>query len=197
MYNGVAYERYVRSRENLLHPNCLTRSNFSNARKVSSQGWSYAAVEPLIDRTLPSLERIPLDADLFLSDACDIDAIDALDTVFGHPGIRVANATKLLYQKRYKLIPILDVYVRQALDVPYYRETYTGRRAFELGFRKFREVANYAHNDRALSAIESYLKGHPEITGGMDLSRLRIIDILAWGAIQRMQSQAVCSGCRD
>ncbi|UCD76224.1 MAG: hypothetical protein JSV91_04735 [Phycisphaerales bacterium] len=177
---GIKYERYVNSDENLAYPHRLTRNNFRNSKKVNSQGWHYSWVEDLIDRDWPELARVPLDADALETDAFDADAIAVLVALCQYRGIRVANATKLLYQKRPRLIPILDVLARKALGVHWAGGDDAFRDAFALGFRRVREVAAHRNNARVLSDVTAWLESDPGLTGGLPLSRLRILDILAW-----------------
>ncbi len=178
---GLAYERYVQSAENRKAPHRLTRENFRNTKRLSSQGWRYKSVATLIDRYWPQLERVPTDADLLKTASHDADIIAVLVDVCDWPGINVSNATKLLYQKRPYLVPILDVFARMALNVPQMRGRgpQAHREDFERGFEQVRAVARYGTNIAALSQLEAWIRCDQSPTD-VPLSRLRIIDILAW-----------------
>jgi len=54
------------------------------------------------------------------------------------------------------------------------------REAFALGFQRVREVAAYANNAEVVSDLTAWLEAEPDLTRGVALSRLRILDILAW-----------------
>lgn len=172
---GVEFERHVQSQENRSSPNSLTRSNFSNARRLHSQGWSYNSVGELIDCEFDQLAAIPEDASLFAGAQYDDDLIDLLDELCGATGIQVANATKLVYQKRPALVPILDQYARESLGIGWVNDN---REFFRYAFRRVRDFESRWAT--ALTATEVWLKEEPGITGGLNLSRIRIIDILAW-----------------
>jgi hypothetical protein len=163
----------------------MTAKYFENAARVRARGWSYSGVSPLIDLDWPELVRIPPDADLFDSDDFEGAAVTALTSLYGHRGIQIANAGKLFYQKRPGLIPILDNNARQALNVPWLR-TNGGEEVFRLGFQRIREVTRYSENRGVLEQLHEWVSLNPSLTGGLTLSRLRILDILAWGIIRRM-----------
>jgi len=184
---GMAYEQYVQSDENLSNPHTLTRGNFKNSRRVHSLGWSYIGLADLMDQHLPQLDQIPPDADMFLTDAYDGRAIDILVwacTQFR--GINVANATKLLYQKRPRLIPIVDRLVRQAFNI-HYIGGYAAkdyRAAFELSFQRFREVSSGSQH--AVDRIMTSISTDRSTTGGLLLSRARVLDVLGWSVVRQM-----------
>lgn len=189
MYLGVEYEAFVQGESNRSAPNTLTHANFEYTRKVTGIGWGYADVQDLIGRTFEELEAIPLDADIFDTDVYDRHAVKLLTHLHdGYKGIKVANASKLLYQKRPKLIPIFDDFVRRALNIYWVEPTY---KAFELGFSRLREVGSYGENGQALDRTIAWLIAHPEVTAGLTLSKLRVLDILAWGVIQQGESPQI------
>jgi hypothetical protein len=183
MTKGVAYERFVQSDATRACPNCLTEDNFRQTKNVNSQGWSYQHVTPLIGRTLPQLERIPLDADLFATSEFDGHVVNLISELVKTRGIQFPNATKLLYQKRPGLIPIFDDLARRAMGFYWIK---SNEEAALFGLKKFRELGNYGRNREALTRLQSWLASEPRLTGGLTLSRLRILDILAWG----LKSQA-------
>src|SRR5439155_14880752 len=94
-------------------------------------------------------------------------------------GIQIANTCKIMYQKRPRLIPILDEYARLALDIPWYQ---TGTECFQRGLAQVRQFAGYAENITVLQRLSRWLSDQTEMTKGLSLSMVRLIDILAWGA---------------
>lgn len=185
MYDGVAYERFVHSEANRSSPNTLTRENFEYTRKVTGIGWSYVDVEGLIGRTFEELEQIPVDADIFETTALDTPAVRLLTHLHDDwKGIAVANATKLLYQKRPRLIPILDDFARRAMGVHWTSDTPS---AFALGFSRVREVAAFGWNPQSLDRLLVWLADNPDATAGLALSRLRVVDVLAWCVIWQFE----------
>ena len=68
-----------------------------------------SSIKPkILGRDHDILAAIPLDADALETDAYDGHVGQLLELLLAHCGIRIANATKLLYQKRPRLIPVLD-----------------------------------------------------------------------------------------
>ena len=134
MTGAKEFEWYVQGAENRAQPDVLTRDNFTNIRRIAGIGWSNSEVAPLVDQALPELGQIPLDADLLKTNAYDDLVVRLVEGLSECRGIKITNASKLLYQKRPALIPILDSWVRQALNVPY---TWDGDRQREAGLKFF------------------------------------------------------------
>ncbi|HEV3258742.1 MAG TPA: DUF6308 family protein [Gemmataceae bacterium] len=220
---GRKYEEGVQSTWNRASPNALTKENLVNARNARSQGWSYEDVKPLLSQSYPELERIPPEADLLETNRYDADAIQLLERFLVCRGLKVANVSKLFYQKRPRLIPILDDFVRRAMNIPYLWDDESGRQrglkrlaektvscqhagpalqvlalwlepepdlgAFGLGFRQFRHYAGASNNARALESLMAWIAGKgSDIDQIPKISRLRILDILAWGTVRHMRS---------
>jgi len=154
---------------------------------VSSRGWSYKGVERFLDRTLPQLERIPLSADLFDSEAHDGAIGDLIDVLNGQPGILIANSCKIFYQKRPAAVPILDQYARCVFNVPWGDEDDD---IVTPALRNIRRVAAYGSNPQTLANLNDWLRDNPHVTNGLSLSRLRVLDILAWGVMRQRNDAA-------
>jgi len=106
------------------------------------------------------------------------------ETICRTEGIDVANATKLLYQKRPLLFPILDKNVRRIMSI-YWVGQYSAAdyiEVFKLALHRFREIVTHGPNEDSLQRIQQWLEAEPSVTQGISLSKLRIIDILAWGS---------------
>lgn len=179
MTAGAEYERQIHGDWNTYQPDILLRRNFETAKLIASMGWSSNGVADLIEQPIPGLPQVPPTADLFLTSDHDAAAATALAHLDKRRGIEAANATKLLYQKRPAYIPILDDYARRALCLPWVR---TG--GYEAILRRFRDCLSTPGNHDALLAIKSRLSSDPSITQGLSLSSVRIVDVLAWGALR-------------
>jgi hypothetical protein len=109
---GRRYEAWVHSDENLKQPNRLLYENWKAAHWVHARGMSWKSMEEYFsderDSPLP-LSAISPDADLVNDWPILRSAVHALLVpLLRKRGVAAANATKLLYQKRPGLIPILD-----------------------------------------------------------------------------------------
>jgi len=185
MTGGVEYERFAQEELAKGSLNALSSENFSNIRNVSGRGWSGTDVEPLFGKAIPELERIPVAADVFKTKEFDRDVARAVHSLCQVKGIEIANATKLLYQKRPRLIPILDSYARQALNLPWNDDySFEGYRSVVAGaLWNIRDIER--RNSDELKQLENWLNRERQVTHGLKLSRLRIVDILAWGIIHQ------------
>jgi hypothetical protein len=76
-------------------------------------------------------------------------------------------------------VPILDQYARQAFNIPWEDGMLPG------AIRRVRAVAAFGPNPVTLAALADWLRDDPGVTGGMPLSRVRLLDILAWGLIRQ------------
>lgn len=187
MTRGIAYQEYVIGSHNRAHPHALMRENFIKLRLFNGMGWSWKGVEPILDRAIPNLEQVPLDADMFETDAYDailIQILSDLATREDVRGIRVANASKLVHQKRPLYIPVLDAYVRRALNI-HYVDLYP--QAFELGFARFRSFVSLSQNSLSLKRLHYWAR--TELSQGrihLQLSKVRLVDIVAWSLLWKL-----------
>lgn len=182
--DGIKYEWIVQSAENQGVPDCLIEANISNLTNVRGRGWSWATLQPFVNQPLAELQTIPPDASLFETKEHDRAVIQLVNRFCRLRGTKIANATKLLYQKRPGLIPIIDEFARRAFDLPWTDGplddfSQTLRMAF-WNLREFEQL-----NSRSLDELQAWNESAPDATAGLRFSRLRIIDILAWGAIKR------------
>jgi hypothetical protein len=186
MTGGIAYQRFISSEENLSSPNALTRANFEAARRISSLGWSYDGVEHLIGVEMPELVEIPLDADFLDTRAYDALVGEMVRRLCETRGIKIANATKLLHQKRPGLIPVLDAFARQAVGCGWGRsDTDPGAaQVTQRGMDCFRKVAQWGDNLAAVETLRTRAATDPTLKLGTP-TRLRVLDILAWGVIRQ------------
>lgn len=182
---GMRYERFVHSDENRAHPHSITRANVSNSTNLRSRGWSWAILEPYLDRPQPELARIPVDADLLTTSAYDADVAALVNRFAALRGVKLANATKFLYQKRPALIPVLDELARRAFGVHWLKGGYGDwSHVLALAFTNIREFDR--RNAAALDRLEAWLAEQPDLTDGLRFTRLRLIDILAWSTVLRL-----------
>ena len=182
MYRAVRYENFVHSPGNCQSPNILLSANLSNATDLGARGFSYFALSGLLGSPLDDLEKIPPDADAFVTTEFDRVAAGLFARLCMVSGVKAANATKILYQKRPRLYPILDQYARRALNVPYIGGYERGdcEQLLLLALQRVRDIASVGPNAATLAHLESVSSN---VTGGIRLSRVRVIDILAWMAV--------------
>lgn len=192
MIGGVTYEKRLNETWNTCLPHTLTRENFTNARNVSSMGWSYAALPPVLDVAIPQLEAIPPWADLFDSASFDSAVGDLIEVLNGQKGFGIANACKLFYQKRPRLVPILDEFNRRVLNIPWANDD--NEDIVTPALHAIRNVADYGSNAETLANLRNWIRLNSSITGGLPLSTLRIIDILAWGVIRQQKDKEKIEG---
>ncbi len=174
---GVRYEQLIHEDWNKWNPDILTDQNLRTSTLLRSRGWSRRWLDGLIETRLAELERIPPNADLLETRQYDQDVVRLLVRFCDRRGIREANATKLLYQKRPALIPVLDSQVQLALGVGW---TDSGEKLFQAYLDAFRSVADFEGNAGALWNVHRWVVQTPDAVGGVTLSRVRILDILAW-----------------
>ncbi|MBE7465518.1 MAG: hypothetical protein HS116_18730 [Planctomycetes bacterium] len=179
MTKGVAYDRECAQAWNRSSADVLTAENVKNANRIHARlGLKKCA--PILNVPLPGLPRVPQQAELFDSTAHDASAAAALACLDNCPGIEAANATKLLHQKRPRCFPILDQFVRRALGMPYVKRAgEAGYRALLDQYRSFLRVQDNAH---VFQGLYAWTLAHVHTPWGAP-SRVRVLDILAWGLI--------------
>ena len=179
MTKGHEYERRVHSVENRAQPNRLTEFNWSAASQVHADWRNVSPADrtSVLDRDLSALAAIPEDVDVLDTARYDEHFAELLDWLIGHRGIKVANATKLLYQKRPRLIPVMDEVARCVLGVAWTR----GNRECALdGLAAVRLAATHARNRDVVEDVFAWIASGASPAGNLPVSRLRVIDILAW-----------------
>lgn len=183
MSSGMEFQRFVESETNRSSPLHLLRANFEALKQISSQGWSWSDVESLIGSSVPELQTVPASYDILDSAEHDAACLDALVRIDRVRGFSIANTTKLLHQKRPYAIPILDSYARMALGVHWVRGEGDGpnRRVYALGLDACRRAHNHDGNAAAIT-LAAHVYGFR--CDGPVPARLRLMDILAWGAVE-------------
>jgi hypothetical protein len=195
MTRGVQYERELNQPWNTSSLNHLTKQNFQNARDIGSLGWSYEGIDSLLINPMPELESIPPWVDLLETKHYDAALVKLVFALYGHRGIQIANACKILYQKRPRLVPILDQYARQAFNIPWIPDNGDADPqpakepddVMTLASRQIRRVADHGSNCDTLSRLSIWLRESSDATGFPPISKLRVLDILAWGVAWRRE----------
>jgi len=177
---GVEYERQISASWNTATPNQITKENVNNANRIHAR-LSAPQLQGLLGRDIPQLHSIPIDADLLTTDAYDSFAAKVLAELDDWPRVDAANATKLAYQKRPTFFPILDSFVRRAIGLAWVRGPFIP--AYVKLLRQYRSFATAPRNADVLTKLKTWLTDSPKITHGLTLSRVRVLDIIAWGTI--------------
>jgi len=180
MYLGVEYEHQILASWNTARPNQITRENVDNANRIHAR-LGAPQLQGLLGRDIPQLQSIPLDADLLTTDAYDSFAAKVLADLDDWPRVDAANATKLAYQKRRSFFPILDSFVRRAIGLAWVRGPFLP--AYAKLLRQYRTFATAPRNADVLTQLQAWLAESPDIAQGLTLSRVRVLDIIAWGTI--------------
>ena len=180
MTSGVRYDRMVRGSANTSAPNMIVTENIEAANQILAR-FKYEKAEPFINKPLPGLDKIPIDADLFETDKYDSYAADVLLYLDDFDGVDVSVASKILHQKRPKLVPIFDALARRALNIPWTRGSNSA--AYEPLFTCFRSFTSSGENRAALDKLASWVNTSTELGRECQLSRVRTLDILAWSVI--------------
>jgi hypothetical protein len=185
MYLGRRYEEWVYSCSNREMPNRLLMQNWNAAFWVRARSMKWVLLERFFsdsaDGPLP-LNTVPRDAELENDWPRPRELVSNLLTpLLRIRGIRAANATKLLYQKRSSLIPILDSRVCERLhgdwDLKNVGDVLSAVDVFYAAITETenRSVLSYLKKWIG-SATEFELSG--EARAGV--SMLRIYDLVAW-----------------
>jgi hypothetical protein len=180
MTSGVRYDRMLRQPANTSAPDMIVMENIEAANQILAR-FKYEKAEPFINKPLPGLDKIPADADLFETEKYDGYAADILAYLDDFDGLDVSVASKILHQKRPKLVPIFDVLARRALNIPWTRGT--GGAVYEPLFTCFRAFTSHGENGAALDKLASWVNTETEVGRECQLSRVRTLDILAWSVI--------------
>jgi hypothetical protein len=126
-----------------------------------------------------ALKRIPPDCDLADDDVPWNHLTELFDATI-MKGVRLARATKILHKKRPRLIPILDSVIQKyASKMPH--EASLDDDDAKRAIASCRVIKKDLQSNRqALQAIQSNLKGIAIDNKRIELSRVRILDILIW-----------------
>lgn len=179
--DGLQYDEIVYSVENRGRSDTLLEINWKGLCELKGRGRRLATKPKLIGTELVALADVPDDASLFGGDQFD----DTLATLVGelaeYDGISLANATKLLHQKRPGLVPILDSFAREAMGI----ENATDPSSIRHALHRVRLTAEDSRNSAALDVACSWVHAGNTPVGDRPVTRLRVLDILAWTTIQR------------
>jgi hypothetical protein len=181
---AARYERAIHESWNLDRPHSLTKRNFSNAILIGSRGRSPVGATSIIDRELPEFERTPIDADLF-TEGHEENFVALVKVIRPIRSVAITYACKLFYQKRRSLVPILEGFVRDALNVAWYA---TAEEVVRRAITRIRIVAEHGPNSATLKRLRQWLADNPKLTSGVPLSPVRLIDILAWSLTYRCKT---------
>src|SRR5919108_1619380 len=117
------YDAYVASGDS--PPNQIVPKDVDVIYSTMGSRASRASWQPLIDRgSLPELRAIDPGIDLYLTtqrlwvETRTQERLHSLFDAMRGKGIGIANATKLLYIKRPRLIPVCDSFVLNLFDLP-------------------------------------------------------------------------------
>jgi hypothetical protein len=153
MTSGVRYDRMLRGAANMSAPNMIVMENIEAANQILAR-FKYEKAEPFLNKPVPALDKIPTDADLFETGKYDGYAADVLAYLDDFDGLDVSVASKILHQKRPKLVPIFDVLARRALNIPWTRGS--GGAVYEPLFACFRMFTTHGDNAAALDKLVSW-----------------------------------------
>jgi len=180
MYQGIAFDNQIRQQWNLADPHSICAENLNAARLIHAQGFSNSTFDTFLGQPFRGLVDIPADADLFTTTRFDRPAAIALAILDDLRGIATANSTKILHQKRPGLIPILDEFVRRALNLTW--NEHEGIPGYLRHFERYRAFRDVGENRAALDTIIARLPSS-EARHFADKPLVRIVDALAWSLI--------------
>jgi hypothetical protein len=165
----------------------LTFVNWSNALLLSPDAQDWQAVAGAFGPSIPALRRIAPQADL-LGDwrSLQENAVEAFLLLTDKFNVEPTLASRLLYQKRPGVFPLLDGSYRKALNV---RPPQPSR---EEMFRRILSqtvaIAGEPQNAMMLDRVLIWAARHPSSTRGLALTRVRLFNLLA-GAIVEIHDE--------
>jgi hypothetical protein len=175
------------SEMNLSRPNHLLMKNWTAAFWVHAWGMSWTSMQDIFSDSSESsvpLGAIPARADIMTDWRTLRPAVAVeLGVLLDKPGVAAANATKLLYQKRPALIPILDSIVCGKLG-----GSWDLRRLDDVmnAIDVFHTAITEPENAQSLRELKGWIHAAEELALSRDarngISPLRIYDLVAWMA---------------
>ncbi len=171
MGRGVKFTAQIMAPENLKDPNKILLMNLQNVRNVHGMGFRCNDLRNDLDtRDLEALSEIPPDADILESIEWDEPATQLIDSICAAKGVQLANATKILCQKRPRFFPMIDSRMQKYLEI-------SGRAsAFKIALSMIREECNRESNFETLSSLESKTYSREFIAN----SKIRLFDVIVW-----------------
>ena len=187
MFLGRRYEERAYSQENTSRPNHLLLKNWRASFWIHARGMSWKTMRELFNDeqecSLP-LPAIPVEA-VLASDWSSTQRFvaRALEMLMAKPGVAAANATKILYQKRPALIPILDSVVCAKLAGRWdLRRSADVLRAID----GFRDAMMRPQNFAELCTLKDWIADAADVSLSQSarnsISVMRLYDIIAWSA---------------
>ena len=185
MILGRRFEEWAYSQENLGHPNRLLFKNWTAAFWIRARGMRWKSMKHFFSDSTDSpmpLGAIRPQAELTTDWPAIRDAVAAVVSVLlREPRVAAANATKLLYQKRPALIPILDSVVCSKLA-----GSWDLRRVDDvlLAIDAFRAAIMDRTNARSLGQLKRWIGTYDALSldrsARQRISVVRIYDLIAW-----------------
>lgn len=175
------FEARVRQPENLMSPHRFGIENLVTTALLGAPAPRWDDLEELNSDCEPILRSIPQSADLF----CDWPAVEApvrriFRTLMESHGRSVSTASSLLYQKRPRLIPVLDRPLRLALNSPLSGPARGD--ALLRAISQLKSIGDLPRNAAALARLEQYLGARPEVGRYLAFSRMRLLSLVIAGA---------------
>jgi hypothetical protein len=186
-YDRIGYQ--YASDPNRLQAGLLTATNRAMRARAPRKAWA-----AFLDRPLPELTQLPVNADLVEAGDADYASLRAhlgqcYRVLTATKWITDMSATKMLYLKRPRLVAISDSYVRDVLAVPKpdpkqhpWRVEYCTTRALWVS-DAVRAVGRHNREllDHLLASLaETVGRIAARCETPMSLSKARAIDILLW-----------------
>ncbi|HEY4330157.1 MAG TPA: DUF6308 family protein [Phycisphaerae bacterium] len=181
MTSGIRFDQMVREPANSSVPHAVVCLNIQAANQIRAR-LAYAKAQPFLNKPLPGLNEIPIDADIFETDQYDGNAAGVLHYLASFNGIKTSVASKILHQKRPRLVPIFDELARRALYIPWTRGS--SSTSYKPLFAYFRRFISYADNAAALDKLVLWVNSRTKHGRECQFSKVRTLDILAWSVIQ-------------
>jgi hypothetical protein len=161
----------------------LTFANWSNALVLSPDAQEWQTVAGTFGQSIPALRRIAPQADL-LSDAGSVgpNAVEAFLLLTDKFNVEPTLASRLLYQKRPGVFPLLDGSYRKALNV---RPPQPSREEmFRRVLSQTVAIAGEQQNALTLDRVLIWAARRPGATGGLALTRVRLFNLLAAALVE-------------
>jgi hypothetical protein len=177
------FEARARLPEAAAETDRLTFANWSNAALLSLDAQEWQAVAGTFGQSIPALRRIAPQADL-LGDwrSLQENAVEAFLLLTDKFNIEATFASRLLYQKRPGVFPLLDGAYRKALNV---RPPQPSRKEmFQRLLSQTVAIAGDPQNAMTLDRVLIWSARHPAATRGLALTRVRLFNLLAAAMVE-------------
>ncbi len=171
------FEARARLPEAAAETDRLTFANWSNALLLSPDAQDWQTVAGAFGAGIPALRRIPPQADLLGEwRSLQENALEAFLLLTDKFNVEATLASRLLYQKRPGVFPLLDGSYRKALNV---RPPQPSRaEMFQRLLTQTALVAGDPQNAMTLDRLLVWATRHPTATRGLALTRVRLFNLL-------------------